>query len=130
MRDANPDARVIITAGSYRDASPPAGRRYAAWLDNAPPDSARIERHRRSTMHARSLATATPLNPAPCSVLAVAWRQPFGAGRATGSQNRQYFTMWNKSLRCKNSWCRAQISRFAMPKNVPQYKTSKVIICF
>ncbi|RQT49242.1 hypothetical protein DF046_24810 [Burkholderia cepacia] len=51
-------------------------------------------------------------------------------GRVAGSQTRQYFTMRNKSLRCKNSWCRAQISRFAMPKNVPQYKTSNTNICF
>ncbi|WP_174390884.1 hypothetical protein [Burkholderia metallica] len=45
-------------------------------------------------------------------------------------QIRQFFTMRNKSLRYKNSWCRAQISRFAMPKNVPQYKTTQIIICF
>ncbi|WP_175872779.1 hypothetical protein [Burkholderia sp. BCC0397] len=45
-------------------------------------------------------------------------------------QIRRFFTMRNKSLRYKNSWCRAQISRFAMPKNVPQYKTSQIIICF
>jgi hypothetical protein len=30
VRDAKPDARVIITAGPYRKTPPPTGRRYAA----------------------------------------------------------------------------------------------------
>ncbi|EEE01296.1 hypothetical protein BURMUCGD1_0693 [Burkholderia multivorans CGD1] len=95
--------RAIITARPYRDARAPVERRYVA-----------VQPAHHGARRTRRMA------------IPIYWAPP----HARRSPNRQFFTMRKESLRYKNSWCMAQIPRFAMPKNVPQYKTKRVSVCF
>ncbi|WP_155640051.1 hypothetical protein [Burkholderia territorii] len=137
VRDANPDAGVIITAapmpkrGNGRRASM---RRTAARRTN---ESDAIAERRRALPGVaaphhtrRNRAGRRP----PRSAFVTRGRRtslpPLGAPRTADARTGQFFTMRNKPLRYKNSWCMAQIRCFAMPKNVPQYKMIEISLCF
>ncbi|HDR9354266.1 TPA: hypothetical protein QDB44_000082 [Burkholderia vietnamiensis] len=136
-RDAKPDGRVIITAASGDG---------AAWAAQGLPASIRrsargltwlacLKRRRRDSRRPDALQAPLQRSRPPHTLRAIdtafagcIYRPNPRDSRAL-SKIRQFFTMRNNALRYKNSWCRAQIRCFAMPKIVPQYKTHVISPC-
>ncbi|WP_156437252.1 hypothetical protein [Burkholderia sp. RF2-non_BP3] len=85
---------------------------------------------RRRVLRRLTAIGAARFRHAPSRRFAPAAHPAIGVPGTTHVRTRQFFTMRNKSLRYKNSWCTAQIRCFAMPKNVPQYKTREINHCF